>query len=284
MTGESYIKSNLHTHSTFCDGNNTIRENVATAMLKGIKVLGFTSHSMYPFWTSTYMQPDDFTAYCSEVRHVQNEFEDSIRIRLGFEADYIPGVTVPRHENYQEFKPDYLIGSVHFIFQRDGMFAVDHKPQILREGAKNYYKGNMRSLIGDYFSLEREMIEKGDFDIVGHPDLIRKFNDAEHLFSENDEFYKNELKETAKAIARKGIATEINTGAISRGYMKKPYPSEYFLEMLHEEGVPVAITSDSHSAANLDYAFEEAILLAKKTGYTEIIYDVDKAGYQFCKI
>lgn len=281
---EPYTKSNLHTHSTFCDGKHTLEENVLAAIEKGIKVLGFTGHSMYPFWTETYMQPENFRAYCDEIHRLQKKYAGEITIRLSFESDFIPGVSVPRLENYAEFSPDYLIGSVHFIFQREGILAVDHKIEILKDGAEKFYKNDFKSLISDYFSLQKEMLLRGNFQILGHPDLIRKFNEKNPFFSENEDWYKNELKEMANAVSKSGIATEINTGAMSRGYLSKPYPSEYFLTLLHEKGVPVAVTADAHAKENLDFAFDEAILLAKKTGFTEIIYDIDKAGYKFCKI
>ena len=279
-----FIKSNLHTHSTFCDGKNTLEENVLAAIQKGIGVLGFSSHSMYPFWTETYMNPENFSSYCAEIRRLQKKYEGQITIRLAFESDFIPGVSVPRMGNYTEFKPDYLIGSVHFIFHREGCFAVDNSPEIWADGIKKYYADEIKKAVGDYFSLQKEMLERGDFALLGHPDLVRKFNERVPLFDEDSDWYKAELKDMAMAIAKKGIATEINTGAISRGWLSKPYPSEFFLEKLHESGVPIAITADAHSAENLDCFFEEARLLAKKAGYTEIICDIDKAGYKFCKL
>ncbi len=284
MTETPFVKSNLHTHSTYCDGKSTLEENVISAIQKGISVLGFTSHSMYPFWTETYMQPEDFSSYCQEIDSLQKKYAGRITIRLAFEADFIPGITLPRMENYSDFKPDYLIASIHFIFQREGLIAVDHKPEILKNGAEKFYKGNMKELISDYFALQKEMLERGDFALLGHPDLVRKFNEKNPFFSENEAWYKNELKEITRALAKKEIATEINTGAISRGYLTKPYPSLYFLELLHEAGVPVAITADAHSSENLDCAFSQALQLAKKAGYNEIIYDIDRTGYKFCRI
>lgn len=279
-----YIKSNLHTHSTFCDGKNTLEENVIAAIKKGIKVLGFSSHSHYPFWTECNMKPDDFPSYCQEIHRLQKKYEGEITIRLGFEADFIPGITLPRHENYAKFEPDYLIGSVHFIFQRDGIFGVDASPEEWKAGIEKYYGGNVKDAVHDYFDLEKEMLLRGDFELLGHPDLVRKFNEKYPLFDENESWYKTELKEMAESISKSGRATEINSGAISRGWLSKPYPSLYFLEKLHENKVPVAITADAHAAENLDCAFDESLLLAKKAGYTEIIYDIDKAGYKFCKI
>ena len=280
---QNYVKSNLHTHSTFCDGKNSLEENVLAAIQKEIKVLGFTSHSMYPFWTESNMDPEKFPAYCEEIHRLQKKYEGQITIRLAFEADFIPGITLPSHKNYAEFKPDYLIGSVHFIFQREGLFGVDNTPEIWREGIEKYYGGDIRGAVCDYFALQKEMLERTDFNLLGHPDLVRKFNEKYPLFDENENWYKSELKEMAKAIAKSGRATEINTGAISRKWLTSPYPSQYFLELLHEEGVPLAITADAHAAENLDFAFEKAAEGAKKAGYTEIIYDIDRAGYKFCK-
>jgi len=279
-----YIKSSLHTHTTFCDGKQSIEENILSALEKGLSVIGFSSHSMYPFWTKTYMQPEDFNSYCKEIRSLSKKYASKIQVRLAFEADYIPGVTFPSLSHYADFKPDYLIGSIHFIYQKDGLFAVDDTVDILKEGSEKFYQGNFKPLIQDYFALEREMLQKGDFQILGHPDLIRKFNEKSPFFDENESWYKEELKSLTKALAQSEIATEINTGAISRGYLKKPYPSDYFLSLLHDAKVPIAITADAHSKENLDSNFDLALNCAKKAGYSEIIYDVTSAGYKFCKI
>ena len=36
---------NLHTHSTYCDGNDTLEEMIQTCMAKGFTSLGFSGHS-----------------------------------------------------------------------------------------------------------------------------------------------------------------------------------------------------------------------------------------------
>jgi len=266
-----FTKANLHTHSTFCDGKDTPEENVLAAIKKGFKILGFSSHSLYPFWTECNMLVADFPKYCGEIKSLKEKYKNQIEIRLGFEADYIPGITFPRFDSYNEFQPDFLIGSVHFIFQKDGVFAVDDTPEKLFSALEKYYKGDEKLLVGDYFAAEREMLEKGDFTIIGHADLIRKFNEKHNFFDENAEWYKRELKTLAKAISKAGVVAEINTGAMSRGWTTKPYPSEYFLTLLHEENVPVTFSSDSHAAENLDFGFDLALSCAKKAGYTEIV-------------
>jgi histidinol-phosphatase (PHP family) len=49
------------------------------------------------------------------------------------------------------------------------------------------------------------------------------------------------------------------------------------LDILHENGVPVTISSDAHRGIDLDRAFDRALLAAKKAGYTEIS-QLDSSG------
>jgi histidinol-phosphatase (PHP family) len=72
--------------------------------------------------------------------------------------------------------------------------------------------------------------------------------------------------------AKTNVIAEINTGAIARGAMDDTYPSAEFLEIIYDLGIPVCINSDAHTTDGIDCAFDRAIQLAKKTGYTELVY------------
>lgn len=263
------IKTNFHTHTTFCDGKNTPEEMVQVAIERGFSMLGFSSHSLYPFSLKGNLNHTEHESYANEILRLKKQYADRLEIFLGFEADYIPGICCPRFENYAAFKPDFLIGSVHFIPNSWQIFGVDNTPDDLASGINNVFGGDVQKAVSRYFSLQREMLERGDFTIIGHPDLIRKFNGKMHLFSETEEWYKKEIQATAQAIAKAGVIAEINTGAISRGHMNEPYPSDYFLSILHELQVPITISSDAHFADGIDCAFEIAVERAKKAGYTE---------------
>ncbi|MGI5058325.1 histidinol-phosphatase [Treponema pectinovorum] len=273
---QTYIKTNFHTHSTFCDGKNTLEENVLSAIDKGIKILGFSSHSTWPVWIECNMKLEDFESYCQNINFLKSKYEQKIDIRLGFEADYIETVCRPDFLAYKKFSPDFLIGSVHFLYNGEKDFskilAVDNTPQILMDFLKTTYNNDEKKLIHHYFEQERKMLSTCNFSIIGHADLIRKFNDKIHFFDETADWYKQELKETAKAISSAGVICEVNTGAISRNWLKTPYPSQYFLTLLHERNVPIMINSDAHQAQHLDFAFEEALALVKKVGYKELAY------------
>ena len=272
-------KANFHTHTTFCDGRSTAEEMVLSAIEKGFDVLGFSSHCMYPFASTWHIPVNQVSDYCAEIKRLKEKYSSKIQIRLGFEAEYIRGIACPdKNGDYKDFSPDFLIGSVHYLLLDDGNFTLDDKTENVKEGLLKFYSKNgvidSKAVVHDYFEAQRQMLSKGNFDIWGHADLIRIRNGVLHFFDENESYYKDELKLTAKAAASAGVIAEINTGAIARGTMDDLYPSEYFLSLLYNEGVPVCINSDAHDAKNLDAAFDMAVERAKKIGYRELMYPV----------
>ncbi|MDE5899217.1 MAG: histidinol-phosphatase [Treponemataceae bacterium] len=266
------MKTNYHTHTAFCDGIGTPEEIAAAAAKKQFDILGFSSHSMHPFAGSWHIPPRAHADYAAAVRAVAETYRGQLDILCGFEADYIPGICRPSMDDYAAFRPDYLIGSVHYIVARDGHFCADDPAEGVAEGIRRHFRGDARAAVCTYFSLQREMLAGGGFAIWGHPDLIRIRNAALRLFNESDSWYRNELKATARAARKAGVIAEINTGAINRGAMDDVYPSADFLQMLHAEGVPVTVNSDAHAADQLDGAFCRAFRAAEAAGYRETAY------------
>ena len=278
------IKANYHTHTQFCDGKGTPLEILEEAVKKGFDIIGFSSHSAWPFADSWHIAPREFQDYIESVMNAKKAFEGKIKVLLGFEAEYIPGITKPSFSDYRELKPDYLIGSVHYVGTEDGIFGIDDKTELVQEGIEKFFNGDGKKCVQEYFYLEREMLKKGDFTILGHPDLVRKRNGTLRFFEENADWYIEELKQTAESAKKAGIIAEINTGAIARKAMDDVYPSGTFLSILHDKGVPVIISSDAHSKENLDSEFERAYAAARKAGYSETAYLNEKAEILFQKI
>ena len=267
------MKTNYHTHSTFCDGKNTAEEIINCAIKKKFDILGFSSHSMFPFSSDWHLPSNSHNEYADSIRSLAKKYSGQIEIYAGFEADYISGVCNPSFENYKDFSPDYLIGSVHFIPGKKGFIEADGSFDDVKNGIKEYFGGDIKAAVCEYFALEREMLEKGNFTFMGHPDLIKKQNAGPtKLFDETEEWYKKEIKATAQAIARAGVCVEVNTGGILRSGQKEPYPSPFFLETLSSLKVPVTLSSDAHALNGLDVWFEEGKEYIKKAGYKEIMY------------
>lgn len=284
-------KINLHTHTTFCDGKNTAEEMILSAISKGFTMLGFSGHCIHPLTSDFYKTPDDdwhmaannIPVYAEQINALKEKYKNQISIFLGFEADYFEdskiGSAIPDFASYAQFNPDYLIGSVHFVNTAKGFYTVDHTAENIKENLKLLYStpaGNIdnKKAVCDYFEAERQMLKKGNFSILGHPDLIRKRNPVLNFFDEEESWYKEQVKLTVKEIQKAGVVAEINTGAIARGCMDDVYPSAFMLEQLFNAGVPVCVNSDSHNTETLDCAFDRACAIAKKTGYKELSYPI----------
>ena len=75
------MKTNYHTHTTWCDGKDSPRAVVESAIAKGFDVIGFSSHSMLPEddhdWVLT---PEKAVRYAAEVRALAEEYAPRIRV------------------------------------------------------------------------------------------------------------------------------------------------------------------------------------------------------------
>ena len=252
------MKANYHTHTTWCDGKDTPRTVVEAAIQKSFDVIGFSSHAMLPEtdidWVLT---PEKAPRYAAEIRALAREYASRIKVLCGVEADYVPGGAVPDRSAYRAVSPDYIIGSVHFVVAKDGArVPVDHSPALLENGIREHFSGDSEAFVRAYFAQQRDMVGRFDFDMLGHPDLVRKFNARHPYFDENAPWYLDELEATADAIARSGRIVEVNTGAISRGWLDDAYPSAPFRDLLRAKGVKFVLASDAHSADAVDCAFD----------------------------
>lgn len=250
-------KCNFHTHTTWCDGRNSVEEMILGALARGYTALGFSSHAAFPAdpwpWPLTAAKAPHYVA---EVRRLAAAYAGRIRVLCGVEADYVRGAARPDRSVYTALGLDYVIGSVHTVIAPDGAWVdVDNTPEILVRGVNAHFGGDFGAFVRAYFAQEREMVATCDFDVVGHPDLVRKFNRVLGCFDEGAGWYADELARTAEVIAAAGRLTEVNTGGIARGWIDDAYPSRAFRDLLRARGVRFLLSADAHSVADLDVPY-----------------------------
>ncbi|MGM9551863.1 MAG: histidinol-phosphatase [Clostridia bacterium] len=233
----------LHVHTTFCDGKNTPEEMVIQAIEKGIETIGFSAHS-YTFFDESYcMKKERYKEYKAEIKRLQEKYRGKIEILLGIEQDFYSDAST---EGF-----DYVIGSVHYLKKNGKYLPIDESEEIFIDIVKNYYNNDFYLLAEDYFDTVSSVVEKTGADIIGHFDLITKFNEKNRLFDEGDERYVKAYKKAVDKLIETGKVFEINTGAISRGYRTTPYPSEDILKYILQKGGRTMVNSDSHSVDGL---------------------------------
>ena len=107
-----------------------------------------------------------------------------------------------------------------------------------------------------YFETVSLVAEKLNPDIIGHFDLISKFNEDDCMFDSGNPRYIKAWQTAALKLIEADIPFEINTGAIARGKRKTPYPSLEIAQFINDNGGFFIVTSDCHNGEYLDCAFD----------------------------
>ncbi|HMH47365.1 MAG TPA: histidinol-phosphatase [Solirubrobacteraceae bacterium] len=259
--------TDYHLHLRSDDLDATADEHFAQANVeryrtaaseRGIAELGVSEHVYrfeqaldvwrHPFWIG--YARDDLDAYCSFVR-------DQTDLRLGIEADFVPGAEDRTANLLQARDFDYVVGSVHFV--REG--AVDMDDFSVWDSGSS-----VEQIWRRYFETIGEAARSGLFDVLGHPDLVKVWG-GERPLPDGDLRRYYEL--AIDGIAESGIAVELSTAGL-RKPVKELYPAPAFLEMCLEAGAPVALSSDAHRPQDVGADYEPALELLDQLGVSEL--------------
>ena len=261
------ILSNFHTHTSFCDGKDTPEELVLFAIEKGCSEIGFSGHSYVDFDERACMSPSDFEEYKREILALREKYGDKINILLGIEQD---SYTKARAEGV-----DYIIGSVHYVFKDGEYLFVDFSREQQIEDVEKHYGGDFYAYVEDYYDEVGKLYEKTGCDIVGHFDLVTKFNENGDLFDVNHPRYIKAAEGALQKLLPAPVIFEVNTGAISRGYRKTAYLNDSLRSKIAESGRPFLLSSDCHAKENLLFGLDTEKEKLERAGYKTCLSSKD---------
>ena len=254
------IFSDIHVHTTICDGKSTPEEIVKKAIEMGYEAIGFSGHSYTDFDDGFCMECKDIKLYREELERIRAKYPE-FDIFIGIERDYYSS----ENDNY-----DYVIGSLHYVV-KDGIFMnIDSSVDKMKENVENYFGGNYREYVKYYYDNLKDVVEKTGADVIGHFDLITKFNEGDKFFDTDSQWYREIVLDALRCVTKHKPIFEVNTGAVCRGYRTEPYPAKFILEEIKKSGCDIIITSDCHFADNLGYGFDKAIEYAKECGFDKV--------------
>jgi histidinol-phosphatase (PHP family) len=239
---------NLHTHTKYCDGHDDPEELVLRAIELGFKTIGFSGHEYADYDLDVCMTRENTLKYRAEVLSLKEKYAGRIKIRLGIERDYF--------SEPDDFPYEYIIGSVHYV-KKDGVYiSVDDTEEKTERYVEDHFGGDFRSYVEAYYDTIGGIIDKTGADIVGHFDIVTKFNEGNRYFDEHSTWYKKAALRALARVARTRPIVEINTGAMARGYRTRPYPDRFILDEADRLGCPIIVSSDCHNKAELNYGFD----------------------------
>ncbi len=256
------IITDFHTHTCFCDGKNISEDMVKSAIDKGISALGLSVHTYTAFDPSYCVKKEDTAVFIAEVKRLKRQYADKITLFVGGEVDAFAETP---SENF-----DYLIGSCHYVKVGERYYDVDASPEATRRAIEEGFSGDAPAYAEAYFET-LSTIGRHKPSIIGHFDLLTKFNELDPMIDTASPRYQVAWKRAADKLLLLGVPFEINTGAISRGFRREPYPAADILSYLAERGASFILSSDAHAKENLGFGFAEAKAFAEASGVTNFV-------------
>ncbi|MCU0291716.1 MAG: histidinol-phosphatase HisJ family protein [Thermoanaerobaculaceae bacterium] len=239
-----------HTHTARCghaEGN--VADYVEAALAAGLEAIAITDH-VPMFWLPEAerdphlaMGLHELSEYVEEVLVVRERYRGRIEVRLGIEADYIPGHEEGLRRLLEPFPFELVLGSVHWVdgWLVDGPRSVPRFQQGQDE-VDRIWAAYARTLV--------RAARSGLFDVLTHLDLPKKFGYRPSVP------FAGHQADVVAAVAASGCAVELSSGGLRRP-AAEPYPAPDLLGELAAAGVPIVLSSDAHAPGEVGHRFDD---------------------------
>lgn len=248
-----------------------LEEYLRTAEKRGVAEIGITEHchrftAFWPMMRTVAEGP----GHCPDIREwlmasCKEELERYVAflvdaqaaglpVKIGVEVDYVPGWEDFLREVLAPYPWDYLLGSVHYL----GRWPIDYSPQV------GWPEQDVTAAYEAYFRTLIQAAQSGLFDILAHPDLIKKFGHRAP-----PEAIASLLDDTADAMAAAGLCAEVSTAGLHRP-VREIYPGQDLLSRLAQRNVPITLGSDAHEPERVGLDLDKAVDWALQAGITHL--------------
>lgn len=257
-----------HIHNHFSpDSNSTTKAIVEESLKKNLSAIAITNHSeMFeedegePGKVILEKDLKRFQEAQIEIEIFQKKYP-MLQIGFGGEIQYDEDNMEVITELVRRTPFDFTLGSVHNL---DNINISGHKFAQLFFENKTEKKAYTK-----YFENILKLVEWGQFNIVAHFDIIKKFG---HLAygSFKPENHKEILMRILNVMRQKGIGLELNTGSMHKR-CKELFPHPDILKWAVKSGIEhFTFGSDAHEIEGIAQYFDEALNIAKTVGITHL--------------
>jgi len=249
-----------HMHTPRCNhATGSIMEYAQAAVDAGLSEIGMSDHSPMPgdFDKAWRMHRCELDGYIEEVEQARDAFSGRLIIRFGLEADFHPGTEAYVADMIASYDWDYVIGSVHYI----GDWGFDNPDCMAIWDTWKH-----EDAYAAYFELVAASAATGMFDIIGHPDLIKKFG---HRPPPNSQAVQQAEEAMLQAVQESAAALEISSSGL-RKPVAEIYPHQRIVSRAAALGIPFAFGSDAHAPVEVGHGMDQCLSILSACGVHEI--------------
>lgn len=253
------LRADYHIHcKNSPDSSEPLERICESAVRAGLEEIMVTDH--YELFTDAFGREPFQEAYLERclrtVLECRARYGDRLYVGLGIELGQWQLQPAAAARIVEGYPFDYVIASYH------KMADVDL-------GKLNYKELNTKKLCHSYLEGLLEIAEEGDFDCLGHIDLIKRYAAAQGIRIRIEEEEKL-VRAVLRTLVRREKGLEVNTSGL-RQAVGEPFPSERVLAWYREEGGRIlTVGSDAHRALDVAAGLADAERLIKKIGFDRI--------------
>jgi histidinol-phosphatase (PHP family) len=246
-----------HIHTGFSIDSETGMAAVCEAAIaRGLEEIAFTDHADFgPADSPDYFCPDE---YLAAIERCRARYGDRLTICAGVEMG-------EPHIFVQEAKAvlsagdfDLVLGSAHYA---DGL-QVAWEARFFEQPLRQAYEAYFRQVVG--------LAAEGDFDVLGHLDLVKRDALKFGKVYDGPGPYADMIRAALRSVVERGKGIEINTSPLRRG-QPEPCPSLEVLRWYRELGGEIlTIGSDAHTPADVGSYLDVAVDMARSVGFTRL--------------
>jgi len=254
----------------FCNHATDALEDIVNLYIeKGFSWVGITEHTpalseelLYTDQRQAGLTPefllDRFGSYMAECRRLQEKYRDQIELFAAMEIETYSGYEEFVPALLARFKPDYIVGSVHFVND----INFDYSKTMYDRAADS--AGGLDDLYLRYFDLQYDMIKRLKPSVVGHFDLIRIF-DPDYRARLAKPKMIEVMRRNLSLVKELDLVLDFNLRALHKG-AAEPYITDSILEMVKELDIAIAPGDDSHGLSTVGNYFNQGVSILRQHG------------------
>ncbi len=249
----------LHTHTHHsCDARATMLELAVAAQQAGLAGIAFTDHVEW-FPDDGAYQYLHVDAFFAELEAARAQVNGALTLLAGVELGN-PHTFPAEAATLLAAGPwDCVIGSLHWPGGAPGW-------------RRETFAAGMEAAYALYFEDLIHLATHGEFDILGHLDLVRRNSHALFHQALPLDAYAEPIRAALQALIARGKGLEINTSGAGYG-LPGPLPDLAVLRWYRELGGELLVLgSDAHLPEHVGRHFTAARELALAAGFTRLAY------------